>query len=85
MKIEEIACLLVYPWKRTLDGDPDDPDTKILGQWAEDASGYHMYVPSQLRDPLIKLQNHLCRKYNELEDLKMLVGNEEAKLREFLE
>ena len=43
---------------------------RIQGNWAEDNQPYYVIVPEQLAPGIVKMQNWLANKYNEIEKLK---------------
>jgi len=38
----------------------------IIGEWAEDLNEYEIYVPPQLRDMIVELQNALASEYKKI-------------------
>lgn len=56
----------------------------ITGQWAEDGSTYTITVPHQLRGLVIAMQNELCEKYRELDDLRRQLERKELEAQRIL-
>ncbi len=74
MKIDDFGAILYAKWKANTD------PTSLTGFWAEDDSAYIINVPEQLRDQIILLQNTLSEKYNEMEQTRKLLKEQERAL-----
>ena len=59
-----LGSILDSAWTR---GSSDD---EIVGQWAENGSPYIIKVPSQLREPILSMQNMLQSKYDAIKAMK---------------
>jgi len=77
--VEYMGALLHAPWVPS-----PDSDGVIIGEWAEDNSTYGIACPPQLRPLLIELQNNLCRRFIELNNLKSRVSTLESTLTKML-
>lgn len=61
----EFGAILHCKWEE----DPHEENI-IIGYWAEDNSKYTIDVPKQLRHLIIRIQNWLCEKFQNIESSK---------------
>lgn len=56
--------VLINPWTAG-----DNPST-IFGAWGDDGARYEIFVPPEIRDQVIRMQNSMCSKFAALQEAK---------------